>query len=139
MQKITSFLWFNDKAEEAANFYVSIFNNSKIDNISRYGDAGPGPAGTPMVVEFTLEGQEFMALNGGPAETNPGGPYPGAIALYVDCETQAEVDRLQALLRLREQQLFGRKTEAAAATEPTAPQATPAEPPPRPCAGREGR
>jgi predicted 3-demethylubiquinone-9 3-methyltransferase (glyoxalase superfamily) len=94
MQKITPFLWFNDKAEEAANFYVSIFNDSKIDNISRYGEAGPGPAGSAMVVEFQLEGQEFMALNGGPTGSAISELYPGAIALFVSCETQAEVDRL---------------------------------------------
>lgn len=87
--KIIPFLWFNDNAEEAANFYVSIFKNSKIDNVSRYGEAGPMPAGTAMVVEFTLEGQPFMALNGG--TTSEGS---AAIALYVDCEDQAEVDKL---------------------------------------------
>ena len=66
MQKITPFLWFDGKAEEAANFYTSIFKNSKILNIARYGDAGPGPKGTVMTVTFQLEGQNFMALNGGP-------------------------------------------------------------------------
>jgi predicted 3-demethylubiquinone-9 3-methyltransferase (glyoxalase superfamily) len=95
MQKITPLLWFDGNAEEAANFYVSIFKNSKIDNISRYGEAGPGPVGSPMVVEFNLEGQAFMALNGGPNGVDvPSAPYPGSIALYVDCETQADVDRL---------------------------------------------
>ena len=93
MQKITPFLWFNDKAEEAANFYVSIFKNTKIDNISRYGAAGPGPSGAAMVVEFQLEGQEFMALNGF-QEGEKSSLDPGAIALFVDCETQSEVDAL---------------------------------------------
>ncbi|HEV3155754.1 MAG TPA: VOC family protein [Candidatus Baltobacteraceae bacterium] len=94
MQKIAPFLWFKDKAEEAANFYVSIFKDSKIDSVSRYGDAGPGPAGSAMVVDFQLEGQDFMALNGGETENAASGPAPGAIALFVNCETQAEVDRL---------------------------------------------
>ena len=94
MQKISPFIWFDNNAEEAANFYVSLFKNSKIDKISRYGEAGPLPAGTAMVVEFTLEGQEFMALNGGPTGAVAGEPHPGSIALYIDCETQAEVDRL---------------------------------------------
>ncbi len=92
MQKIVPFLWFNDNAEEAANYYVSIFKNSKIDNISRYGEGGPGPSGAAMVVEFQLEGQDFMALNGfQPAETSEG---MAPIALFVSCETQAEVDAL---------------------------------------------
>ncbi len=93
MQKISPFLWFNGEAEEAAKFYVSLFKNSKIENVSRYGEAGPMPAGTAMVVEFVLHGQEFMALNGGPGDA-PDGPYPGSIALYVDCESQDEVDTL---------------------------------------------
>jgi predicted 3-demethylubiquinone-9 3-methyltransferase (glyoxalase superfamily) len=70
MQKITTFLWFNDNAEEAANFYVSVFKNSKILNLARYGDTGPGPKGSVMVVTFELDGQEFMALNGGPVSEN---------------------------------------------------------------------
>lgn len=89
MQKITTFLWFNDKAEEAANFYVSLFKNSKIDAISRYGDAGPGPKGSVMVVNFELDGQKFMALNGGPHFT-----FTPAISLFVNCESQDEVDQL---------------------------------------------
>ncbi len=89
MQKITTFLWFDDKAEEAANFYVSIFKNSKIGTVNRYGDAGPGPKGTVMVVTFQLEGQEFTALNGGPLFT-----FTPAISLLVNCETQEEVDGL---------------------------------------------
>ena len=89
MQKITPFLWFDDKAEEAANFYVSIFKNSKIGRISRYGEGGPRPKGTAMSVTFQLEGQEFMALNGGPQFT-----FTPAISLFVNCETQEEVDDL---------------------------------------------
>jgi predicted 3-demethylubiquinone-9 3-methyltransferase (glyoxalase superfamily) len=89
MQKITPFLWFDNKAEEAANFYVSIFKNSKILNIARYGEAGPGPKGSVMMVTFQIEGQEFMALNGGPQYT-----FTPAISLFVHCETQAEVDDL---------------------------------------------
>ena len=86
-QKITPFLWFDNKAEEAANFYVSIFKNSKIVNIARYGEAGPGPKGTVMVIEFQLEGQEFAALNGGPPFK-----FTEAISFVVNCETQEEVD-----------------------------------------------
>ncbi|MGH8759194.1 MAG: VOC family protein, partial [Burkholderiales bacterium] len=87
MQKITPFLWFDDKAEEAMNFYLSIFKNSKRGRISRYGDAGPGPKGTVMVATFQLEGQEFIALNGGPQFK-----FTEAISLVVNCETQDEVD-----------------------------------------------
>lgn len=89
MQKITTFLWFNDKAEEAAKFYVSLFKNSKIETIARYGDAGPGPKGSVMTVVFTLDGQQFIALNGGPVFS-----FTPAISLMVNCETQEEVDRL---------------------------------------------
>ncbi len=89
MQKITTFLWYNDKAEEAARFYTSIFKNSKIGAISRYGEAGPGPKGTVMTITFQIEGQEFMALNGGPHFT-----FTPAISLLVNCESQAEVDDL---------------------------------------------
>lgn len=89
MQKIVPFLWFNDQAEEAMNFYVSIFKNSKIKTIHRYGEAGPGPKGTVMSGAFELNGQEFMALNGGPQFT-----FTPAISLFVNCETQAEVDEL---------------------------------------------
>jgi len=94
MQKITPFLWFNDQAEEAANYYISIFKDSKIDNVSRYGDAGPGPKGAAMVVEFTLEGQEFMALNGFDDSQKASSLQVGSIALFVNCETQADVDHL---------------------------------------------
>ncbi len=89
MHKITPFLWFDSKAEEAANFYTPIFKNSKILNVARNGDAGPGPKGSVMMVTFELEGQRFMALNGGPHYT-----FSPAISLFVDCEDQAEVDEL---------------------------------------------
>ena len=89
MQKITPFLWFDGKAEEAMRFYVSIFKNSKVGAITRYGDAGPGPNGTVMVVTFQLDGQEFIALNGGPQFT-----FSPAISFVVNCETQEEVDAL---------------------------------------------
>jgi predicted 3-demethylubiquinone-9 3-methyltransferase (glyoxalase superfamily) len=87
MPKITPFLWFDNQAEEAANFYVSIFKNSKIVNVSRYGDAGPGPRGSAMTVVFQLNGQEFIALNGGPHFK-----FTEAISFSVDCKTQQEVD-----------------------------------------------
>ncbi len=89
MQKITTFLWFDNKAEEAANFYVSLFKNSKILDVSRYGDTGPGSKGSVMTVNFQLEGQEYIALNGGPEFK-----FTEAISLYVNCKTQAEVDEL---------------------------------------------
>jgi predicted 3-demethylubiquinone-9 3-methyltransferase (glyoxalase superfamily) len=89
MQKITTFLWFDHQAEEAANFYISLFKNSKIISISHYGEGGPGPQGTVFTVNFLLEGQEFIALNGGPEFT-----FSPAISFFVDCATQAEVDEL---------------------------------------------
>ena len=89
MQKITTFLWFDNNAEEAVNCYISIFKNSKIVNMSRYGEGGPGPKGSVMVATFQLEGQEFSALNGGPIFK-----FTPAISLYVSCETQQEVDEL---------------------------------------------
>ena len=89
MQKITPFLWFNDKAEEAVNFYVSIFRNSKVMSVSRFGDAGPGPKGSVMSMTFQIEGQDFYALNGGPVFT-----FTPAISLFVNCESQQEVDEL---------------------------------------------
>ncbi len=89
MQKITPFLWFDDKAEEAVNFYASIFKKSKIGIVSRYGEAGPGPKGSVMSVTFRLEGQEFMALNGGPHFK-----FSPAISFFVHCKTQKEVDDL---------------------------------------------
>lgn len=88
MQKITPFLWFDGNAEEAVNFYTSIFPNSRIVSVSRHGDAGPGPKGSVMVMTFELEGQQFMALNGGPQFK-----FSPAISLMVHCETQAEIDR----------------------------------------------
>ena len=84
---ITPFLWFDDKAEEAANFYVSVFKNSKMLAVSRYGDAGPGPKGTVMVANFQLDGQEFAALNGGPLFK-----FTEATSFVVKCENQQEVD-----------------------------------------------
>ena len=88
MRKITPCLWFDGKAEEAAAFYTSIFNNSKIVDTSRYGGAGPGPKGSVMSVTFQLDGQDFIALNGGPQFT-----FTPAISLFVSCETQGELDR----------------------------------------------
>ncbi len=89
MKKIVPFLWFNDNAEEAMNFYVGIFGNSKVIDVSRYGDAGPGPKGSVMTATFQLEGQEFYALNGGPHFS-----FTPAISMFVNCETQEEVDTL---------------------------------------------
>jgi predicted 3-demethylubiquinone-9 3-methyltransferase (glyoxalase superfamily) len=89
MQKITPFLWFDGKAEEAMNFYVSVFKNSKVVSVTRYGDAGPGPKGTVMSAIFQLEGQDFFALNGGPQFT-----FTPAVSFFVNCETQPEVDEL---------------------------------------------
>ena len=89
MQKITTFLWFDSQAEEAVNFYCSLFENSKIVTVSRYGETGPGEPGRVMTMVFELAGQRFIALNGGPYPT--GTP---ALSLMVDCKDQAEVDRL---------------------------------------------
>ena len=89
MQKITPFLWFDGKAEEAMNFYISIFRNSKIGSVTRYGEAGPGPKGMVMTATFQLDRQEFMALNGGPQFK-----FTEAISFLVNCETQEEVDEL---------------------------------------------
>lgn len=88
MPKITPFLWFNTEAEEAANFYTSLFPNSKILEVSRYGDAGPGPKGTVMVVRFQIAGQEVIALNGGPQFK-----HSEAFSFLVSCKTQEEIDR----------------------------------------------
>jgi predicted 3-demethylubiquinone-9 3-methyltransferase (glyoxalase superfamily) len=87
MQRITPFLWFNDNAEQAAKFYTSIFQKSKIKGVSRYGEAGPGPKGSVMVVNFDLDGQEFIALNGGPQFK-----FTEAISFVVNCKTQKELD-----------------------------------------------
>jgi predicted 3-demethylubiquinone-9 3-methyltransferase (glyoxalase superfamily) len=87
MQKITPFLWFDNNAEEAANFYISVFKNSKLLNVARYSDAGPGPKGSVMTVEFELNGQQFVALNAGPTFK-----FTEAISFVVNCETQEEVD-----------------------------------------------
>lgn len=89
MQKITPFLTFNNQAEQAVNFYVSTFKNSQILSESRYGEAGPGPAGSLMTATFVLEGQEFTALNGGPEFS-----FAQGFSIFVSCETQAEVDEL---------------------------------------------
>jgi predicted 3-demethylubiquinone-9 3-methyltransferase (glyoxalase superfamily) len=87
-QKITPMLWFDDKAEEAVNFYTSLFPNSKILSIARYGEVGPGPEGSVMTASFRLAGQEFVALNGGPHFK-----FTEAISLVINCDTQEEVDR----------------------------------------------
>jgi predicted 3-demethylubiquinone-9 3-methyltransferase (glyoxalase superfamily) len=93
MQKITPCLWFDTQGEEAANFYCSVFKNSQITEIARYGDAGPRPAGTVMTVAFELDGQEFIALNGGPEFT-----FNEALSLQIDCDSQAEVDHFWSAL-----------------------------------------
>ena len=103
MEKITPFLWFDDQAEEAASFYVDVFTprrtshggggDSKIHDVSRYGEAGPGTPGSAMTVSFVLDGQEFTALNGGPSHA-----FTEAISFLVRCESQAEVDELWAAL-----------------------------------------
>jgi len=87
MPKITPFLWFNDEAEAAANFYVSVFRNSKVKGVTRYGDAGPGPKGSVMTVSLELDGQEFTALNGGPQFA-----FTEAVSFVVHCDTQQDVD-----------------------------------------------
>ena len=93
MQKITPFLWFDNQAEEAMNFYVSIFKNSKVLSVNRYGEGAPAPKGTVMTANFQLEGQAFTALNGGPMFK-----FTPAISFVVHCETQAEVDEYWAKL-----------------------------------------
>lgn len=92
-QKITTCLWFDTQAEEAANFYVSVFDGSKILSAARYGDDGPGPAGQVMTVEFEIEGRKFLALNGGPAFT-----FSEAVSFVIDCSSQEEVDRYWSAL-----------------------------------------
>lgn len=86
-QRITPFLWFDNQAEAAANFYCSIFKNSELGQVVRYGDVGPGPKGQVMIVTFKLDGQEFTALNGGPRFK-----FDEAISFVVNCETQEEID-----------------------------------------------
>ncbi|MDQ1697359.1 MAG: hypothetical protein QOJ03_2712 [Frankiaceae bacterium] len=93
MTKITPWLWFDTEGEDAANFYVSIFKNSRITDISRYGEAGPRPAGTVMTVNFELDGQEYVALNGGPEFR-----FTEAVSFQVRCETQDEVDEFWSRL-----------------------------------------
>jgi len=92
-QKIIPHLWFNNNAEEAVNYYVSLFANSKITNIARYGDAGPGPKGSVMSIGFILNGQEFAAINGGPQFT-----HSAAMSLLIWCDSQAEIDELYGKL-----------------------------------------
>lgn len=89
MDKITPFLWFNNTAEQAASFYVSIFSQSKIVKVRHWGDGGPAPKGSLMAVDFQIEGRNFIAFNGGPMFQ-----FSPAISLFVDCKTQAEVDHL---------------------------------------------
>jgi len=89
MQRITTCLWFDNNAEEAVNFYTSIFKNSKVLEVSRWGEGGPGPEGSVLTMRFQLEGQEFQALNGGPQFK-----FTEAISLSVDCQSQEEVDEL---------------------------------------------
>lgn len=93
IRAITPFLWFDTQAEEAAKLYVSLFPDSRITHVSRYGDAGPGPKGSVMVVSFELQGRRFTALNGGPAQR-----LSEAISLLVDCSEQADIDRLWSAL-----------------------------------------
>ena len=92
-QKIVTYLWFNNNAEEAVNFYTSVFKNASIKSTSRYGDAGPGPKGQVMIMTFELEGQQFIALNGGPHFT-----FTPAISLLINCNTQEEVNELWSKL-----------------------------------------
>ncbi|MGH8792200.1 MAG: VOC family protein [Stackebrandtia sp.] len=89
MQKIKTFLWYDNQAEEAANFYVSLFDNSRVVSVDRYGEAGPGESGEVMTVTFELDGQQYVALNGGPHFK-----FTEAISLQVDCESQKEIDDL---------------------------------------------
>jgi predicted 3-demethylubiquinone-9 3-methyltransferase (glyoxalase superfamily) len=89
MQKVTTCLWFDNNAEEAVTFYTSLFKNSKVLEVARYGEAGPGPGDSVLTMRFQLDGVEIMALNGGPAFK-----FTEAISLSVDCESQAEVDEL---------------------------------------------
>jgi predicted 3-demethylubiquinone-9 3-methyltransferase (glyoxalase superfamily) len=94
MQKITPFLWFDSQAEEAVNFYLSMFKNSKITKVARYPEGSPGPAGKVMTVEFELDGQQFIALNGGPIFR-----FTEAVSFVINCKSQAEVDHYYDGLR----------------------------------------
>lgn len=94
MPSITPFLWFNDQAEQAARFYVSVFPNSRILEVARYTDAGPGPAGSVMTVRFSLDGKEFVALNGGPAHYG----FDESISFFVNCATEEELDHYWSAL-----------------------------------------
>lgn len=87
MKRITPFLWFENQAEEAANYYVSIFKSSKVGKITRWGDVGPGPKGSVLTIEFTLDGQDFIGLNGGPEFK-----FTEAVSFSVECKNQQEVD-----------------------------------------------
>ena len=87
MHKVTPFLWFDDQAEEAVKLYVSIFGNSRIETVTRYGPAGPGPSGSIMTIAFVLDGQPFVALNGGPLFK-----FTEAVSFVANCETQEEID-----------------------------------------------
>jgi predicted 3-demethylubiquinone-9 3-methyltransferase (glyoxalase superfamily) len=93
MQKITPFLWFDKEAEEATSFYASVFKGSKINKVVRYGDAGPGPEGTVMTVDFELEGQRFTALNGGPLFK-----FNESVSFLISCASQGEVDVVWEML-----------------------------------------
>lgn len=88
MPKITPFLWFNDQAEQAVDFYLSVFPNSRVLELARYGEAGPGPAGSVMTIRFELDGNEFVALNGGPDHY----AFDESVSFYINCATQEEVD-----------------------------------------------
>jgi len=88
MPKITPFLWFDDQAEAAVEFYLSVFPDSRITQVARYSDAGPGPAGSVMTIHFELDGNEFVALNGGPAHYG----FNESISFVIDCATEEEVD-----------------------------------------------
>jgi len=94
MPQITPFLWFDDQAQEAAEFYVSVFPNSRIEQIAHYGDAGPGPSGSVMTVRFTLDGNELIALNGGPEHYG----FDESISFVVDCETDEQLDHYWSAL-----------------------------------------
>jgi predicted 3-demethylubiquinone-9 3-methyltransferase (glyoxalase superfamily) len=100
MPKIKPFLWFDNQAEDAAKFYVSIFKNSRIKTVNRYGEAGPGPKGSVMTVVFELDGQEFIALNGGPHFK-----FNESISFSVECKTQEEVDEYWSKLTLGGQEV----------------------------------